>query len=267
MSRLGDLLQTERLRREMTLKQVAKTRRRQRAVPEGRRGGESGIISDEQARRILKKIGLNEQTEQGFTLDDIAATVDLQTVSAPKAKRMTTAEPAPPRGRYGSVFSDGERERRNGAGSVWLDALDQRPKARSRLQRRDGRDRPPPAARSLQGRIEGAVAGQGVLLSDAGRQHARFRILKGDLCFTVPAGSPIDGAVMLAEMSRGTRVYAQGQESWMRCKYLLQSYDREYAAEPCALPDINIIGHVVRVEFSLVKRCYPTRKTTFLQRR
>ena len=71
MSRLGDLLRTERLRRKMTLKQVAKlsgvSESFLKDVEEGKR-----IIADDQARRILKKIGLTEQTEQGFTLDDIA---------------------------------------------------------------------------------------------------------------------------------------------------------------------------------------------------
>ena len=32
---------------------------------------------------------------------------------------------------------------------------------------------------------------------------------------------------------------------------LLQSYDREYSAEPCALPDANFLGRVVKVEFTL----------------
>ena len=79
MSRLGDLLRTERLRRNMTLKQVARlggvSEGYLKDVEEGRR-----IIADDQARRILKKIGLKEHNEEGFTLDDIAATVDLETV-------------------------------------------------------------------------------------------------------------------------------------------------------------------------------------------
>ena len=86
MSRLGDLLHTERLRRMMTFKQVAKVSGVSESflkdVEEGKR-----IIADDQARRILKKMGLNEHNEQGFSLDDIAATVDLETVkpNAPTA--------------------------------------------------------------------------------------------------------------------------------------------------------------------------------------
>ena len=59
MSRLGDLLHTERLRRNMTLKQVAKLG----GVSEGYlKDVEAGtrIIADDQARRILKKMEVDE---------------------------------------------------------------------------------------------------------------------------------------------------------------------------------------------------------------
>ena len=43
----------------------------------------------------------------------------------------------------------------------------------------------------------------------------------------------------------------QTQERDVALNVLLQSYDREYAAETCALPEVNFLGRVVRVEFSL----------------
>lgn len=91
MSRLGDLIRTERIRQKMTTKQVARkcgvSESYLQAVEAGTR-----IIADEQARRILKTIGLRQQNEAEFTLDDIAATVDLVQVqpkmaaAAPKRK-------------------------------------------------------------------------------------------------------------------------------------------------------------------------------------
>ena len=104
MSRLGDLLHTERLRRNMTLKQVAKLG----GVSEGYlKDVEAGtrIIADDQARRILKKMGLTEQNEAGFSLDDIAATVDLQT-AAPKA----APKPAPRAREAEKVYSSQSEE-------------------------------------------------------------------------------------------------------------------------------------------------------------
>ena len=92
MSRLGDLIRTERVRAKLTPKQLAKkcgvAESYLVAVEKGTK-----IIADDQARRILKAIGLREQTEADFSLDDIAATVDLATVGSPTAR--TVARPAP----------------------------------------------------------------------------------------------------------------------------------------------------------------------------
>ena len=115
MSRLGDLIRLERTRQNLTYKQVARkcgvSDKYLMEVEAGTR-----IIGDDQARRILKTIGMKEQTEADFTLDDIAATVDLQSAvpqlgKAVEEKKLT------------------KKEKRAGddepgvAGSIWLDAL------------------------------------------------------------------------------------------------------------------------------------------------
>ena len=244
MSRLGDLLKTERLRREMTIKQVAKkggvSEQYLKDVEEGKR-----IIPDDQARRILKKIGLSEQTEQGFTLDDIAATVDLQTVSTPKPNKI---EPDAPKEAV-PMFYDDDQENKTVQGSVWLDALTsvlkRVPVYNAVMEEIDRRLLP-----VLQGRIEGASPDKVFYYQMPDDSMRGFRILKGDLCFVVPAGSPIDGAVMLLEL-KGKRVLRK-LKKLDSLSILLQSYDREYAAETWALPDVTIIGQAVRVEFSLL---------------
>jgi transcriptional regulator with XRE-family HTH domain len=244
MSRLGDLLKTERMRREMTLKQVARlggvSERYLKDVEEGKR-----IIPDDQARRMLKKIGLNEQTEQGFTLDDIAATVDLQTVQPPV--QIDSGQPQPKEAV--PVFSDADKQDETVRGSVWLDALSsvlKRVPVFNAVMEEAGHRLLP----ILQGRIEGASPDKVFYYQMPDDSMRGFRILKGDLCFTVPAGSPIDGAVMLVE-HRGKRALRKVKKL-DALSILLQSYDREYAAESCALPDVTILGHVVRVEFSLL---------------
>ena len=92
MSRLGDLIRTERIRQKLTQKQVAKkcgvSESYLMAVEAGTR-----IIADDQARRILKSIGLKQQTEAEFTLDDIAVTVDLAQVQP----RLAEAVKKPPK--------------------------------------------------------------------------------------------------------------------------------------------------------------------------
>ena len=164
MSRLGDLLRTERLRRKLTLKQVAKlggvSEGYLKDVEEGKR-----IIADDQARRILKKMGLKEHNEEGFTLDDIAAAVDLETVTPKKPA------PAPVRAAHIHPESDTVYQDKPVTGGVWLDALSsvlkRVPVYNAVMKEVDHRLLP-----IMDGRVDGA--GQGVLLPRAGRQHARL---------------------------------------------------------------------------------------------
>ena len=97
MSRLGDLIRLERTRQGLTYKQVARkcgvSDKYLMEVEAGTR-----IIADDQARRILKTMGLQEQTEADFSLDDIAATVDLQSAvpqltRAVETKKKETQKP------------------------------------------------------------------------------------------------------------------------------------------------------------------------------
>ena len=118
MSRLGDLIRTERIRQKLTPKQVAKkcgvSESYLLAVEAGTR-----IIADDQARRILKSIGLKQQTEAEFTLDDIAATVDLAQVQPRMAAAVQAKKPA----RKEAELAASTEEEESVAGSVWLDAL------------------------------------------------------------------------------------------------------------------------------------------------
>ena len=85
MSRLGDLILLERTRQKLTRKQVARkcgvSEGYIKDVEEGRR-----IIQDDQARRILKTLGTSQKNEAEFSLDEIAATVDLGTLAPAKVR-------------------------------------------------------------------------------------------------------------------------------------------------------------------------------------
>mgnify|MGYP002733128342 CR=1 FL=1 len=239
MSRLGDLLRTERLRRNLTPKQVG----RMCGVSEGYiKEVEAGtrIIADDQARRILKKIGLTEQNESGFTLDDIAATVDLNTVPA------KPVAPAPKKPETEAVYRDSEEKQVSG--SVWLDALTsvlkRVPVYNAVMQEVDHRLLP-----VLDGRVEGASPEKVFFFVAPDDSMRGFRILKGDLALVLPAHSPIDGAVMLVEYNNHRCLRKLKQADAMRV--LLQSYDREYAAETLVVSEVNFLGRVGRVEFEL----------------
>ena len=242
MSRLGDLLRTERLRRKMTLKQVAKlggvSESYLKDVEEGTR-----IIADDQARRILKKIGLQEHNEEGFTLDDIAATVDLETVAPKPAVQKPASAPR--------AAADSEKvydDEPTNAGGVWLDALTsvlkRVPVYNAVLKEIDHRLLP-----ILDGRIEGAAPDKVYYLCAPDDSMRGFRILRDDLCLIVPSSSPIDGALMLVECNQHR--FLRKVKKLDSMNVLLQSYDREYSAETYALPDVSFLGRVVRVEFTV----------------
>ena len=243
MSRLGDLLRTERLRRKMTLKQVAKlggvSEGYLKDVEEGKR-----IIADDQARRILKKMGLKEHNEAGFSLEDIAATVDLETV----APKQTLTKPVAAKK---SIESEAVYQSKNDdkvMGSVWLDALTSVlkcvPVYNAVMKEVDHRLLP-----VLDGRIEGAAPDKVFYFSSPDDSMRGFRILREDVCLIVPSNSPIDGAVMLVEYNQHRFIRKVKKLDAMTV--LLQSYDREYNAETLALPEVNFLGRVTRVEFTL----------------
>ena len=241
MSRLGDLIRTERIRQKLTPKQVAKkcgvSESYLVAVEAGTR-----IIADDQARRILKAIGLKQQTEAEFTLDDIAVTVDLAQVQP----RIAEAVKKLPKKEEAELAASSQEE--IVAGSVWLDAL------QSVLKRVPVMNAvmKPVAYRLVpveNGRIEGANPEKVFFYLAPDDSMRGFRIHKGDIVLTVPAQSPVDGAVML--MNYREHRYLRKIKILDDRNVLLQSYDRAYEAETVPISDIGFISRCVQVIFEL----------------
>ena len=240
MSRLGDLIRTERIRQKMTPKQVARkcgiSESYLVAVEAGTR-----IIADDQARRILKASGLKQQTEAEFTLDDIAATVDLAQVQP----RLAEAVKKPPK-KEAELAASSEDE--GVAGRVWLDAL------QSVLKRVPVMNAvmKPVAYRLVpveNGRIEGANPDKVFFYLAPDDSMRGFRIHKGDIVLTVPAQSPVDGAIML--MNYKEHRYLRKVKVLDDRQVLLQSYDREYEAETVPISEIGFLSRAVQVTFEL----------------
>ncbi len=250
MSRLGDLIRTERLRQKLTPKQVARkcgvSESYLLAVEAGTR-----IIADDQARRILKTIGLRDQTEADFTLDDIAATVDLAQVAPQMAKPRPKPAPAPrPEPEAVRVASTNPEEDKDEgvAGSVWLDALQsvlkRVPVMNAVMKPVDWRLVP-----ILQGRIEGAAPDKVFYFLAPDDSMRGFRIHAGDTALIVPAQSPVDGAVMLVEYN--SHRYLRKVKRLEGMQVLLQSYDREYDAVTAPISEVTFLGRAVRLEIAL----------------
>ena len=244
MSRLGDLIRTERIRQKMTPKQVARkcgvSESYLTAVEAGTR-----IIADDQARRILKAIGLKQQTEAEFTLDDIAATVDLAQVQPRLAAKAAAPKPRAPETE--KVASTDEKEE-GIAGSIWLDALQsvvKRVPVMNAVMK--------PVSYRLtpveNGRIEGANPEKVFYYLVPDDSMRGFRIHRGDLVLTVPAQSPVDGALMLLNYKEHR--YLRKIRVLDDRRVLLQSYDREYEAETAEISEIGFLSRGVQVRFEL----------------
>jgi len=242
MSRLGDLILLERTRQRMTPKQVARkcgiTEKYLLDVESGKR-----IIGDDQARRILKSIGLREHNEIDFTLDEIAAAVDLETIRIAQPKAAAPPSPQPETRRVATTDAPGEA-----AGGIWLDALAGVLKAvpvyNAAWAQVDRRLLPIEG-----GRIEGGAPDKVFYFLAPDDSLRGFRVLAGDLVLMVPAQSPVDDAVMLVEyrQRRALRKVRKLDASTV----LLQSFDREYEAEPVSVHDVTFAGRAVRAEIAL----------------
>ena len=241
MSRLGDLIRTERIRHKMTPKQVAKkcgvSENYLVAVEAGTR-----IIADDQARRILKAIGLKQQTEAEFTLDDIAATVDLAQVQ-PKMAEVLKKKPEKKEAELAASSED-----EGVAGSVWLDALQsvlKRVPVMNAVMK--------PVSYKLvpveHGRIEGANPDKVFFYLAPDDSMRGFRIHRGDIVLTVPANSPVDGAIML--LNYNEHRYLRKIKVLDDRTVMLQHYDREYEAETVPMNEIGFLSRCVRVTFEL----------------
>ena len=240
MSRLGDLLMLERTRQKLTRKQVARmcgiSESYLKDVEEGRR-----IIQDDQARRILNKLGTSQRNEAEFSLDEIAATVDLGTLAPQKTAPQPEKKPEPQPEPKKPVSAEEQS-------GIWLDALS------SVL-------RPVPVMNAgwiqvsrkmvpiQDGKIEGAKPERVVYFLAPDDSMRAMRIEKGDLVLIVPQNLPEDGAIMLVEYGAHRclrRVKLLGNSN-----ILLQSGDRELGAESVHISDIKIVGRAVRVEITL----------------
>ena len=241
MSRLGDLIRTERIRQKLTPKQVAKkcgvSESYLMAVEAGTR-----IIADDQARRSLKAIGLKQQNEAEFTLDDIAATVDLVQVQP----KMAEALKKKPEKKEAELAASTVEE--SVAGSVWLDALQsvlKRVPVMNAVMK--------PVSYKLvpveNGRIEGANPDKVFYYLAPDDSMRGFRIHRGDIVLTVPANSPVDGAVML--LNYNEHRYLRKIKVLDDRTVLLQHYDREYEAETVPINEIGFLSRCVQVTFEL----------------
>lgn len=248
MSRLGDLIKLERTRRGLSAKQVAKKNGvSEKYLLEVELG--TKIIADDQARRILKSMGLQQQTEADFSLEDIAATVDLQTATDEMARAQQTmrrkTEIVRQRPEAEKVAST---EDKGVTGSIWLDALAdvlKRVPIYNAVMKEVGHRLLPVE----KGKVEGAAPDKVFYFMAPDNDMRGFRIMRGDLVLVVPAAAPVDGAIMLIQTPVGRML--RMVKKLDNFKVLLQRYDASCESEIMSVDELKIVGRGVRLEAEL----------------
>ena len=242
MSRLGDLIRLERTRQGLTHKQVARkcgvSDKYLMEVEAGTR-----IIADDQARRILKTMGMQEHTEADFSLDDIAATVDLQSAipnlgKAPEPAKKAAPEKETPVAEAGAPV----------AGSIWLDALSgvlKHVPIYNAVMKEVGHRLLP----ITNGKIEGAAPDKVYYFKAPDNELRGFRVQQGDLLLVVPAQAAVDGAIMLLQTPQGRILRKVKRVNDYQA--MLQKYENSCESEIKNYNEITFVGRCVRLEAEL----------------
>ena len=241
MSRLGDLIRLERTRQGLTHKQVARkcgvSDKYLMEVEAGTR-----IIADDQARRILKAMGMTQQTESDFTLDDIAATVDLQSAVPQLTKAVEAKKPVKTEKPEAAESDPGV------AGSIWLDALSgvlKHVPVYNAVMKEVGHRLLP----VTNGKIEGASPDKVFYFMAPDNDLRGFRVQRGDLLLVVPAQAAVDGAIMLLQTPQG-RVLRKVKR-YNDYQAMLQKYDDTFESELRNYNELTFVGRCVRLEAEL----------------
>ena len=244
MSRLGDLIRLERTRQGLTHKQVARkcgvSDKYLMEVEAGTR-----IIADDQARRILKSMGMTEHTEADFTLDDIAATVDLQSAVPQLTKAVEQPKKAVKAEKPAEVVAESDP---GVAGSIWLDALSgvlKHVPIYNAVMKEVGHRLLP----ITNGKIEGAAPDKVYYFMAPDNGLRGFRVQRGDLLLVVPAQAAVDGAIMLLQTPQGRILRKIKRVNDYQA--MLQKYDEAFESEIKNFNELTFVGRCVRLEAEL----------------
>ncbi len=237
MSRLGETIRAARLKAGLTPKALGKkcgvAESFINEVEAGRK-----IVSDEQAQRILKVLGVKNpiSTELEVAAEPAQA---LRPRPRPYVLPVQKSEKEPTRE---------EQETTQASADAWLDALGGVVKRVPIVDAQgvviDHRLLP-----VIGGKIEGGHPDKVIYYRQEDDSLRGFRIYAGDLLLTVPAAAPVDDAIMLLQLD-GQRV-ARKVKKQDGGRLLLQSYNYEYEGKVVDLKTVLVLGRCVRLEKTL----------------
>lgn len=234
MSRLGDTIRQARVKSGMSEKQLGKkagfAESYIKEIESGRR-----IVSDEQAQRLLKLLGIKESMSTEL---EVASEPERRPRPRPKPYVLPIEPDAQPEA---TVIQSTAQQESNDA---WLDALGGVVR-RVPVMDENGLVIEHVLTPVIGGKIEGGAPDKVLYYRCPDDSLSGFRIHAGDLLLTVPAKSPVSDAFMLIAKD-GKRV-ARKITVLEGSKLLLQSYDRAFQTETVLWAEIQILGRCVKL--------------------
>ena len=240
MSRLGDTIKSARLAANMTQKALGKkTGSSESFIKEVEMG--TRIVSDDQAQRILKILGvknpisteLEVAAEPAVQLRPKPRPYILPVENAPEVEvpQVTVAYTSAPEE---AVASD-----------AWLDALSGIVK-RVPVMGEDGMVIDHVPVPMTAGKIEGGQPDKVLFYRCPDDSLRGYRVHAGDLLLTIPADAVEDEQIMIVQY-KGRRI-ARKLVKQDGAKVLMQSFDRDYEGLRVDRREIVVIGKCVKLE-------------------
>ena len=227
MSRLGDTIQAARLKAKLSEKALAKkcgvAESYIREVESGRR-----IVSDEQAQRILKVLGVANPVSTEL---EVAAEPPVKPRPRPRAYMLPVEEQAENARRAAEDSSD-----------AWLDALGGVVK-RVPVMSPDGLVIDHVLTPIVGGRIEGGAPDKVLYYRCPDDMLRGFRVHAGDLLLVVPAAKVEDGALMLVDYQDRRVVRKLMKLDGNRIQ--MQAFDHEFTADIAPAAAVKVLGRCV----------------------
>ena len=242
MSRLGDTIKEARLAAQLTEKALGKKAGVAESFIKQVEMG-TRIVSDEQAQRILKLLGIKDPVS-----------TELEVAAEPARKIRAKPKPLPvapvpelPKQQPPSVAYNAASEPAV-ASDAWLDALSGIVKRVPVMDTNGVVTDHIPVPISA-GKIAGGAPDKVIFHRCEDDSLRGYRIHAGDLLLTVPSDVIEDEQIMLVQY-KGMRI-ARKLIKQSGSKVLMQSYDHEYVGERVDRRNIVILGKCVKLERQL----------------
>ena len=227
MSRLGDTIRNARLKAKLTEKALGKkcglAESYIRDLESGRK-----IVSDEQAQRILKVLGVASPVSTEL---DVAAEPPVKLRPKPRAYVLPVEQQA-----------ENARRAEEESSDAWLDALGGVVK-RVPVMAPDGLVIDHVLTPIVGGKIEGGAPDKVLYYRCPDDMLRGFRVHAGDLLLVVPAAKVEDGALMLVEHGGERTVRKLMKLDGNRIQ--LQAFDHEFTADVAPAAEVRVLGRCV----------------------